>query len=92
MIAGIFSFWGGFLNDKYGSKKVISFSILGLMFGVFCMVLTQNKIQFFVAAMLVATIVGPLQSASRVLMSNIIPEENKGSGFGQIHFLCFLQV
>ena len=86
LIAGIFSFWGGFLNDKYGSKKVISFSILGLMFGVFCMVLTQNKIQFFVAAMLVATIVGPLQSASRVLMSNIIPEENKGSGFGLFTF------
>ena len=86
LIAGIFSFWGGFLNDKYGSKKVISFSILGLMFGVFCMVLTQNKIQFFVAAMLVATIVGPLQSASRVLMSNIIPEDNKGSGFGLFTF------
>lgn len=50
------------------------------------MVLSQNKIQFFISCMLVASIVGPLQSASRVMMNNILPSEKLGSGFGLFTF------
>jgi len=85
-VAGIGSFFGGYLNDKYGSKKIISSSIIGLIVCVLFMVLSQNKIQFFISVLLVATIAGPLQSASRVMMSNILPHEKTGSGFGLFTF------
>ena len=85
-IAGLGAFFGGILNDKYGSKKIISHSIIFIIVSVLFMVLSQNKIQFFISCMLVASIVGPLQSASRVMMNNILPSEKLGSGFGLFTF------
>jgi UMF1 family MFS transporter len=80
--AGLITYFGGFLIDKYECKKIIMWSIFGIMVGILIIGFAQSKIHFFGAAMLVAGFIGPLQSASRVLMAKIIPAANQGMGFG----------
>ena len=80
--AGLITYFGGFLIDKYECKKIIMWSIFGIMVGILIIGFAQSKIHFFGAAMLVAGFIGPLQSASRVLMAKIIPAANQGVGFG----------
>ena len=50
------------------------------------MVLSRNKQEFFIAVMFVAVFAGPLQSASRVLMTNLLNEKDLGKGFGLFTF------
>jgi len=82
LVAGVFAYIGGHLNDKYNSKTIITWSIATLILAVFAIVFSPSKEFFFFSLLLVAAAIGPLQSASRTLMSKISPQNTQGVSFG----------
>ena len=73
---------GGYANDKYSSKSVIIFSLLGLIFSSTIILFLKSKLIFLVFASINGFFIGPIQSASRVFITNSIDENNQASGFG----------
>ena len=82
LVAGVFAYIGGHLNDKYNSKTIITWSIAALILSVFAIVFSPSKEFFFFSLLLVAATIGPLQSASRTLMSKISSQNTQGVSFG----------
>ena len=73
---------GGYANDKFSSKSVIIFSLLGLIFSSTIILLIKTKIFFLIFASINGFFIGPIQSASRVFITKSIDENNQASGFG----------
>ena len=86
LIAAIGAYVGGYFNDRFGSKKVIKYCLVALMLTIVILVLSRNKQEFFVSVLFVGIFAGPLQSASRVLMMNLLNPEDLGKGFGLFTF------
>ena len=82
LVAGVFTYIGGYLNDKFNSKMIIMWSIAALILSVFAIVFSPSKEFFFFSLLLVAAAIGPLQSASRTLMSRISQQNTQGVSFG----------
>ena len=73
---------GGYANDKFSSKNVIIFSLIGLILSSSIILFLQSKIIFLIFASINGFFIGPVQSASRVFMTKSIDENNQASGFG----------
>ena len=80
--AFIGAFVGGIINDKYGSKIVIIFSLIGLIFSSTAVLFTYSISTFFYLAAINGLFIGPIQSASRVVITKILNKNNQGKGFG----------
>tara|TARA_Y100000590_G_scaffold291783_1_gene328530 strand:+ start:1605 stop:2837 length:1233 start_codon:yes stop_codon:yes gene_type:complete len=73
---------GGIVNDKYGSKIVIIFSLIGLILSSIVILFTFSSKIFFVLAAINGLFIGPIQSASRVVIASMLNKNNQGKGFG----------
>ena len=73
---------GGYANDKFTSKSVIIFSLLGLIFSSTIILVIKTQLLFLVFAAINGFFIGPIQSASRVFITKSIDENNQASGFG----------
>ena len=73
---------GGYANDKFSSKSVIIFSLLGLIFSSTIILFIKTKIFFLIFASINGFFIGPIQSASRVFITKSIDNNNQASGFG----------
>jgi len=80
--AFIGAFVGGMANDKYGSKIVIIFSLIGLIFSSVAILFTFSVSTFFFLAAINGLFIGPIQSASRVVITSMLNKNNQGKGFG----------
>ena len=80
--AFIGAFVGGAANDRFGSKIVIIFSLLGLILSSIAILFTFSASTFFFFAAINGLFIGPLQSASRVVVSSILDKDSQGKGFG----------
>ena len=80
--AFIGAFLGGIANDKYGSKIVIIFSLIGLIISSFAILFTFSVVTFFFLAAINGLFIGPIQSASRVVITSMLSKNNQGKGFG----------
>jgi len=80
--AFIGAFIGGIANDKYGSKIIIIFSLTGLIFSSIAILFTFSTSAFFFLAAINGLFIGPIQSASRVVITSILNKNNQGKGFG----------
>ncbi len=74
--------FGGYFNDKYNSKKTISFSLICLIFFSILIIFTQSKINFFIFSFFLGLFIGPIQSASRVMITKLIKIEDQNKAFG----------
>ena len=78
---------GGYLNDKISSKIIILTCIAVLTLCVFySSVIAQTKAQFFTNVMVISFFIGSIQSASRVMMTGLLKDDDQGSGFGLFSF------
>ena len=78
---------GGYLNDKFSSKKIILVCITALILCVvFISMIAQTKMQFFFGVMAISIFLGTIQSASRVMMTLLLDSDNVGKGFGLFAF------
>ena len=76
------AFIGGIINDKYGSKLVIIFSLIGLIFSSTAILFTYTVSTFFLLASINGLFIGPIQSASRVVITSMLNRNNQAKGFG----------
>ena len=76
------AFIGGLANDKYGSKFVIVISLLGLIFSSSIILFVYSKQLFLIMAAINGLFIGPIQSASRVMITSLLDNNNQGKGFG----------
>ena len=80
--AFIGAFLGGIANDKYGSKIVIILSLIGLIFSSIAILFIYSKVGFFFLAAINGLFIGPIQSASRVVITKLLKKNDQGKGFG----------
>ena len=73
---------GGYANDKFTSKSVIIFSLLGLIFSSTIILFIKTQLFFLFFAAKNGFFIGPIQSASRVFITKSIDENSQASGFG----------
>ena len=73
---------GGYANDKFTSKSVIIFSLLGLIFSSTIILFVKSQLIFLFFAAINGFFIGPIQSASRVFITKSIDENSQASGFG----------
>ena len=73
---------GGYANDKFSSKAVIIFSLVGLILSSSIILFLKSKIIFLIFASINGFFIGPVQSASRVFMTKSIDINNQASAFG----------
>jgi UMF1 family MFS transporter len=71
-----------FLDDWLGSKKIILFSLIGLIIPGTLALLVTEKWQFWVLGLLMCIFIGPIQSSSRALMARISPPHMRRQMFG----------
>jgi UMF1 family MFS transporter len=80
--AGIGCVLASFLEDRFGSLKIVRWSLLGLTVLGIGVLLAPDKAMFFVAAILLGFFVGPVQSASRTLVARLSPENEVTERYG----------
>ena len=73
---------GGYVNDRYDSKTTISYSLIGLIFFAVMIILTQTKMYFFIFSFCLGLFIGPIQSASRVMITKLTKMEDQNKAFG----------
>ena len=80
VLGGIGCFSVAFL--KIPDKKILMISLMVISIVVLLMAMSINKIHFMTLVGIGTFFAGPLQSASRSIMSNLMPHESQGIGFG----------
>ena len=84
--AGVGSFVFGFLEDKIGVKRVINISLYVLIIATLIAFISpetnSSKEFFWFAGVLIGLMIGPNQSCSRSLMSQLTPKEKQNEFFG----------
>ena len=86
LAAGIGAFGFGYLDDRIGGKKTIAISLVALTVAGIVGVGTSSVAGFWVAALLIGLMMGPNQSASRSLLSRLVPEHKHAEFFGLYAF------
>lgn len=84
LVAGVSTIFAGKLDDRFGPKPVILVAIGGLV--VCCLVVffgaAGGKPMFWVVGLVLASLVGPAQSASRSFLVRVTPPGREGELFG----------
>tara|TARA_B100001996_G_scaffold80903_1_gene59677 strand:+ start:3237 stop:4466 length:1230 start_codon:yes stop_codon:yes gene_type:complete len=87
LVAFIGVLLGGYLNDKFSSKKIILVCIAVLTCTIFYgSLIAETKTQFFYNVLVISFFIGSIQSASRVLMTKLLDTNDLGKGFGLFSF------
>ncbi len=84
VVAGISTISFGPLDDKWGSRRIIMISLsLMIVAGIGVFVFTGlGAVTFWVLGLGLTIFVGPVQSASRTFLANVIPPGREGEVFG----------
>lgn len=80
--AGLGALIFAWVDDKIGSKRTISMSLMALIVATVAVLFAPTPIAFWVAALIMSTFFGPVQAASRTMMARIAPPEMRGEMFG----------
>ncbi|WP_420175435.1 MFS transporter [Luteococcus sp. OSA5] len=72
----------GRLDDRLGPRPVIIGSLLAIIAQGLAIVVANQSAVFWVCGILIAFLVGPVQSASRTLLTRIIPAGEENETFG----------
>lgn len=80
--AGLGAIAFSWFDDKWGSKRVIVISLIGLICAGLGVLWAPDKDVFMGMALLLGIFVGPVQAASRTMVGHISPPEQKGCYYG----------
>ena len=73
MTAGLGAFLFAHLDDKIGSKRTITISLIGLIITGAAVLFTDDKLVFTGLALALGLFMGPVQAASRTLAGRLAP-------------------
>ena len=72
----------GYLEDIIGIKKILTFSLIGLISIAFSILIIENKILFWVLGISLGFFIGSIQSSSRTALITISNQKNLNQMFG----------
>jgi len=83
LVAGVGTFFGGWLDDRIGAKTIIIGSLGGLVIaGTAVLFIGDSQALFWVFGLMLCLFVGPVQSSSRGFLARITPVGREGEIFG----------
>lgn len=84
VVAGVFTIAAGWLDDRFGPRRVITASLVVLVLSATAVFVlhARGKAVFWVAALVLSACVGPAQSASRGLLARMSDEGREAESFG----------
>ena len=83
VVAGVGTFIGGWVDDRFGAKAVIAFSLACLVIGGSAVLFVGDaKIGFWIVGLFLCLFVGPIQSSGRSFLARITPAGREGEIFG----------
>ena len=80
--AVIGSFFCGYVTDLIGPKKTLIFVILGWILSLMVIMFTTNQTVFWIMGPLIGICLGSTWTASRPLLTGLVPKETLGQFFG----------
>jgi UMF1 family MFS transporter len=80
--AGLGAFAFAWVDDQFGSKMTIEFSVACLTVGAAIALWAPDKQTFWMAALAMSMFFGPMQAASRTFMARLAPPDERGEMFG----------
>ncbi len=80
--AVIGSFLCGYVTDLIGPKKTLVFVVLGWILCLLVVMFTANKTVFWIMGPLIGICLGSTWTASRPLLTGLVPKETLGQFFG----------
>ena len=80
--AGLGAFAASFIEDRFGSFRIVRISLIGLLVTGSCILISDSKLMFFASALSLGLFVGPVQSASRTLVSRLSNENVITENYG----------
>ena len=84
--AGLGAALFAFLDDQWGGKKVVLWSLIGLLIASGMALLVQKEASFWFWGLLIGIFVGPIQASSRSYMARLAPRETLNQMFGFFAF------
>lgn len=84
LVAGVSTIIAGRLDDKFGPRAIIVFSLITLVVsGLFIFFFReQGKAIFWIGGLILSAAVGPAQASSRSLLTHMTPASMQGEVFG----------
>lgn len=84
LVAGIGVLFGGWIDDTFGSKRVIVGSLAGLVITGIVLFFWHDggATAFWIGGLMLTFFVGPAQASSRALLGHMAPEGGEGELFG----------
>jgi MFS transporter, UMF1 family len=81
---GVSTMIAGPLDDRFGPKRVIIFSLVGLLVAGMSLFFLRDAgtIPFWIAGMFLSLFTGPVQAASRSFLARVTPAGQEGQIFG----------
>lgn len=71
-----------FIDDRIGSKRTIVMSLCGLIAVGVAILFTTDKTVFLMLSLVLGIFIGPVQSASRTMVSRMMPEDTITQSYG----------
>jgi len=84
VISGIATILSGFLEDRVGAKRIIVWSLAGMLISAVAIFAFHDSgaLYFWIFGSFLCIFVGPIQSASRATISRLATPNNEGELFG----------
>ena len=80
--AALGSFLLGYLEDIVGIKKILTISLIGLIFLAFLILVIDNKLLFWILGISLGFFIGSIQSSSRTALITVSSEKDLNQMFG----------
>lgn len=84
--AGIGAFLFAFMDDAFGSKKTVLVSLIGLIISGAVILMVQDKVFFIGLAMVLGIFIGPVQAASRTMITRLCEPDWVTQSYGLYAF------
>ena len=82
VVAALGAFIGGLFDDKFGPKRIILVSLLGLIASAVIIFVQDGTLAFWIWGLFLCFFVGPVQSSSRAFLGRLTTAETAGEMYG----------
>ena len=82
VVAAAGAFLGGLFDDKFGPKRIIVASLLGLLVSATIVFVQDGTLAFWIWGLFLCFFVGPVQSSSRAFLGRLTNQETAGEIYG----------
>ena len=82
VVAAAGAFIGGFFDDRFGPKRIIVISLLGLIVSAVIIFVQNGTLAFWIWGLFLCFFVGPVQSSSRAFLGRLTTAQTAGEMYG----------